>query len=257
MDGTTQEWSIQELAKLAATTSRTLRHYDELGLLQPRRIGHNGYRYYGEEELIRLQRILLLRELGLSLPEIGKILEHVAEEPVVLARHLELLQQQQQQLDRQIAAVEHTIRALAGQETLMAEQMFDGFDHTQYREEVEDRWGKESYARSETWWRGLSDNEQADFKARTQSLMDAWRAAAVDPGCAADSAAAQDLAQRHITWLHSVPGAQTRNEEEFRAYVLALADMYVMDERFAANYGGSSGAIFVRDALRHALTADL
>ena len=68
------ERSIQQVAKLAGTTSRTLRHYDDIGLLPPSRIGHNGYRYYDEATLIRLQRVLLLRELGLGLPQIAEVI---------------------------------------------------------------------------------------------------------------------------------------------------------------------------------------
>ena len=58
------DWSIQEIAKIAGTTSRTLRHYDDIGLLKPTRTGHNGYRYYDAAALVQLQRILLLRQLG-------------------------------------------------------------------------------------------------------------------------------------------------------------------------------------------------
>lgn len=60
-----------EVARAAGTTSRTLRHYDGIGLLEPSRVGDNGYRYYDRESLVRLQRIFLLRELGLSLPTIA------------------------------------------------------------------------------------------------------------------------------------------------------------------------------------------
>ena len=66
------EWSIQQIAKLAGTTSRTLRHYDDIGLLSPSSVGRNGYRYYDQAALVRLQRILLLRELGLGLPQIAR-----------------------------------------------------------------------------------------------------------------------------------------------------------------------------------------
>ena len=68
------EWSIQQIAKIAGTTSRTLRHYGEIGLLPPSSVGHNGYRHYDRNALVRLQRILLLRELGLGLPQIGEVL---------------------------------------------------------------------------------------------------------------------------------------------------------------------------------------
>ncbi len=69
-----KDWSIQEIARLAGTTSRTLRHYDDIGLLPPSRIAPNGYRHYDAAALVRLQRILLLRELGLGLPQIAEVL---------------------------------------------------------------------------------------------------------------------------------------------------------------------------------------
>ncbi|MFE7651143.1 MerR family transcriptional regulator [Streptomyces phaeoluteigriseus] len=70
---TKADWSIQEIARLAGTTSRTLRHYDDIGLLPPSRIAANGYRHYDGEALVRLQRILLLRELGFGLPQIADV----------------------------------------------------------------------------------------------------------------------------------------------------------------------------------------
>lgn len=68
------EWSIQHAARLAGTTSRALRHYDELGVVPPSRVGRNGYRYYDERALVRLQRVLLLRGLGLGLAQIAGVL---------------------------------------------------------------------------------------------------------------------------------------------------------------------------------------
>jgi DNA-binding transcriptional MerR regulator len=138
------DWSIQEVAKLAGTTSRTLRHYDDIGLLEPARVGSNGYRYYDRAALVRLQRILLLRELGLGLPAIAEVLDGQRDESRALAGHLEWLRQEQDRLARQVASVERTIEALEGGEQIMAKDMFDGFDHTQYREEVEQRWGADA-----------------------------------------------------------------------------------------------------------------
>ncbi|MEU8075197.1 MerR family transcriptional regulator [Catellatospora citrea] len=73
--GAAMGWSIQDVARLAGTTSRTLRHYDELGLLTPSRVGGNGYRVFDQDCLVRLQRILLLRELGLGLPAIAEVID--------------------------------------------------------------------------------------------------------------------------------------------------------------------------------------
>ena len=142
----------------------------------------------------------------------------------------------------------------------MAENMFDGFDHTQYKEEVEDRWGKKAYADSDRWWRGMTDAERTEWQQRVSDLGRDWIAAAergIDPA----SAEAQDVAKRHVEWLTSIPGtpaatlrqAQGPNSD-VKGYVIGLGEMYVADPRFGANYatadGGTRGAEFVRDALR-------
>lgn len=248
----TEEWSIQQIAKLAGTTSRTLRHYGELGLLPPSRIGANGYRYYDATALVRLQRILLLRDLGIGLPEIGRVLARAVDEGDALAGHLAWLREERQRLTRQIASVEATITARERGEPLMAEDMFDGFDHTRYRDEVEERWGADAYAKGDAWWRGMDAAEKAAWKERTARLARDWSAAAeahLDP----EGAEAQELARRHVEWLTGgAPGTPAATPGgDLKGYVLGLGEMYVADPRFAANYGGQAGAEFVRDALRH------
>lgn len=244
------EWSIQQIARLAGTTSRALRHYDDLGLLPASRIGTNGYRYYDASALVRLQRILLLRELGLGLAQIGRILDRETDERRALERHLDWLRQEQQRIGRQIAAVTHTIRAHEEKEEPMAEKMFDGFDHTQYREEVEERWGADAYASGDAWWRGMSDEERREWQERTARLGRDWTDAA-ERGTDPASNEAQALARRHVEWLTSIPGTPASQPGgDVAGYVTGLGDMYVADPRFAANYGGEAGARFVRDALR-------
>src|SRR3954453_9205326 len=141
------DWSIQDIARIAGTTSRTLRHYDDIGLLPPSRVGGNGYRYYDRDALVRLQRILLLRDLGLGLPAIAEILEQRSDAAPALRAHLVWLRDERERLGRPIASVESTIQAVEGGEQIMAEDMLDGFDHTRYKEEVEERWGADAYAR--------------------------------------------------------------------------------------------------------------
>ena len=244
------ERSIQEVARLAGTTSRTLRHYDDVGLLHPSRIGSNGYRYYDADALVRLQRILLLRDLGLGLPQIAQALESQPDEVRALRTHAAWLRAEQERIARQIATVERTVRTIEEGTEPMAEQMFDGFDHTQHRAEVEQRWGKDAYARSDAWWHELSDDERAAWQQRSADRVAAWRDAAergVDP----TSAEAQELARQHVAWLASVPGTPRTPDGTGApdAYVVGLAEMYVADPRFAATYGGQDGATFVRDAL--------
>ncbi|TQL40428.1 DNA-binding transcriptional MerR regulator [Homoserinimonas aerilata] len=238
------DWSIQEIARLSGTTSRTLRHYDDIGLLPPSRIGANGYRHYDQQSLARLQRILLLRELGLGLPAIAGVLDGQQGDTDALTTHLRWLRQEKERLDRQIAAVETTIIKTEGGEQLMAEEMFDGFDHTQYKEEVEQRWGADAYAAGDRWWRKLTDADKAEF-GRQQKQIQADYAAASAAGEPVGGALVQEITKRQHDWIRA--GWQGRDvpAEAMRG----LGQMYVDDPRFGANYGGVEGATYVRDAM--------
>jgi len=217
------QWSIQEITRLTGVTSRTLRHYDAVGLLPAVRTTGSGPRRYDRTALVRLQRILLLRDLGLGLGDIAEVLDTQRDEAQALRTHLVSLRAEQGRLARQIASVERTVADLEKdpdtKEDIMAKDMFDGFDHTVYEQEVTERWGRDAYKKSDAWWRGLSE--------------------------------AQALGARHAEWLGSVPGTPgSERRLPDRGYLLGLADMYVADDRFGANYGGIEGAKFVRETLR-------
>jgi hypothetical protein len=184
------------------------------------------------------------------------VLDREQDAAEALNGHLGWLEQEQNRLARQIASVRRTIEAVKGGENLMAEEMLDGFDHTRYKDEVEERWGKDAYAKGDAWWRGMGPEEKQAWKQRARKLGSDW-IAAVEAGVAADSEVAQELAKRHVEWLQDIPGtpaatATTRgqNSADIKGYVTGLGEMYVADPRFGANYGGEEGARFVRDALR-------
>ncbi|MET8727357.1 MerR family transcriptional regulator [Streptomyces parvus] len=246
------EWSIQEIARRAGTTSRTLRHYGDLGLLTPSRIGSNGYRYYDQDALVRLQRILLLRELGLSLPAIKDVLEGQRDTAVALRAHLRLLEQEQARIGRQIASVRTTLHKTQEGMALMAAEVFDGFDHTAHEQEVTERWGRDAYEEGDRWWRSLGEGEKKAFQDEHEAIARDWGRAR-EAGLAADGPEAQELARRHCAWLSSA-------KEPSRSYVIGLGEMYVADPRFGKNYDryGDGTAAFVRDALtvyaRHRLS---
>ncbi|MFE3666500.1 MerR family transcriptional regulator [Streptomyces sp. NPDC059164] len=246
------EWSIQEIARQAGTTSRTLRHYGDIGLLAPSRTGSNGYRYYDQDALVRLQRILLLRELGLSLPAIKDVLEGQRDTAVALRAHLRLLEQEQARIGRQIASVRTTLHKTREGMELMAAEVFDGFDHTAHEQEVTERWGRDAYEEGDRWWRSLGDGERKAFRDEHEAIARDWGRAR-EAGLAPDGPEAQDLARRHCAWLSSA-------KEPSRSYVIGLGEMYVADPRFGENYDrhGDGTAAFVRDALtayaRHRLS---
>jgi len=242
-----REWSIQELAKAAGTTSRALRHYGDLGLLQPSRTGANGMRYYDEGALVRLQRILLLRELGLGLPAIGDVLRGEHDTAAALEAHLALLRQEQERIGRQIWSVETTLRKTAKGEPLMTDDVFDGFDYTKYRDEVIERWGKERYENSDRWWRSLSDAEKQRFMETQIAVAQAYTDAhsrGLDPA----GEEAQAITARHYEWVAAGWQGRRPTGEEFSG----LGQMYVDDPRFTAHYDSSrpGTAAFVREAMQ-------
>ncbi|MEV0296590.1 MerR family transcriptional regulator [Nocardia sp. NPDC050710] len=250
----TGEWSIQDLAKVAGTTSRTLRHYGQLGLLPPSRIGANGYRYYDQDSLVRLQRILLLRELGLGLPAIAEVLAGQQDTATALRAHLGLLRQEQDRIRRRIESVQTTLHKTERGEQLVAAEVFDGFDHTQYKDEVIERWGKDAYESGDRWWRSLSDAEKKRFlQTHLDIAADYGHARAT--GLAPDSAEVQAIVARHHDWL----GIRWQGRDVVKEAFIGLGEMYVADPRFAQNYDvhGKGTAEFVRDAMKVYAEANL
>ncbi|MET8847190.1 MerR family transcriptional regulator [Amycolatopsis sp. NPDC004625] len=232
------EWSIQDIARSAGTTSRTLRHYGAVGLLEPSRIGGNGYRYYDEQALVRLQRILLLRELGLGLPAIAEVLDGQRDSAAALERHLDLLEQEQERIGRQIESVRTTLRKLKGGERLMAEEVFDGFDHTRYEEEVTSRWGADAYRHGDQWWSSLSADEKQAHQQEQRDIAAAFGAAS---GLAPGSDEVQAITRRLYEWLR--PAVSTVSA----GYFAGLGQLYVDDPRYG--FEGAT-AEFVRDAMK-------
>lgn len=140
-------WSITQVARMSGVTSRTLRHYDEIGLLPPARVGANGYRYYEEDQLLRLQQVLVLRELGLGLTEIKEIVERHTDPVVALREHHRRLLAERDRLDDVTRMVERTIAELQRNEgkTTMSkisrpENLFEGFDGARYEADARERW---------------------------------------------------------------------------------------------------------------------
>lgn len=139
-------WPIAEVARMSGVTARTLRHYDEIGLLSPARIGTNGHRYYEERQLLQRQQILVLRTLGLGLPEIRRILAAQVAELEALRGHRRRLVAERDRLDALAGTVSRTIAELEQSRkdgrTMTSinrpENLFEGVRPTQYGESLRD-----------------------------------------------------------------------------------------------------------------------
>ena len=125
----------------------------------------------------------------------------------------------------------------------MPAEVLDGFDHTQYREEVVDRWGEEAYERGDRWWRSLRDEEKWGFREAQLRIAQDY-ARALRDGESPESEEAQAVTRRHVEWL----GATVTPS---RDYLLGLGELYVTDPRFRENYDrhASGTTAFVREAM--------
>jgi len=162
------EYTVNKLAKLAGVSTRTLRYYDELGILKPARINSSGYRIYGEEEVDKLQQILFYRELGVSLTDIKDIINEPSFDRFnALIEHHEKLLEKRNQLDLLIANVEKTIATRKGGIEMSNKEKFEGFkqklideNEKKYGKEIREKYGDEKVNESNIKVKGIRGSDK-------------------------------------------------------------------------------------------------
>lgn len=241
--------SISEAAAFAGVSTRVLRHYDEIGLLQPSGRSRAGYREYSDGDLLTLQRIVGYRELGLGLDDIRRLLTAAPTEAV------EQLEQQEavltaavERLTNQLQFVTKTRKGRKMGVNLTPDEMRDVFgdhDPTEYQEEAEQRWGNtDAYKESHRRTNSYTKDDWARHSAESGAVELAF-VAAMQAGLAPESDEAKAAAERHRllidTWFYPCSYEMQTG----------LAEMYVMDERFTAHYDKRAEglAVYVRDAI--------
>ncbi|MDX1772292.1 MAG: MerR family transcriptional regulator, partial [Planococcaceae bacterium] len=245
------EYTVQKLGKLAGVSPRTLRYYDEMGILKPARINSSGYRIYGQEEVDQLQQILFYRELGVKLEVIKELITSPSFDATqALRTHRSQLLDKRAQLDQLIANVEKTICTKEGTMTMSDQEKFEGFkqklidDNEQtYGKEIRDKYGDETVNKSNAKMKNMSQAQHNEVTRLTQEIKDKLEEAFKqgEPS----SALAQEVAELHKQWLMFY-----WNEYSKEAHA-GLAQMYVDDERFTAYYDKEQPgtAAFLRDAI--------
>ncbi|MFD6155597.1 MerR family transcriptional regulator [Nocardia sp. NPDC060256] len=225
-------WSIAEVARMSGITARTLRHYDDIGLLEPAHVGVNGYRYYEEEQLLRLQQILVLRELGLSLAEIAESVDSEPDTLVALERQHIRLRTESNRLARMADTVARTIADLEGKTEMAVkinrpENLFEGFDHSQYEAEARERW-PEQYEQSQRHYATMTaeDIEQWQREGTAWLIRMAEHMAAGTP---VEDPAVQAEIHTHYLGLCRF---WTPNREAYKG----MGQMFVDDDRYKATY---------------------
>ena len=242
-------WSIVEVARHAGVSSRTLRHYDDVGLVPPAYVGANGYRYYDQDALLRLQEVLLLRELGLPLDAIRRILDATSDRTAVLREHHAALLAERDRLDRLATTVRRTIDMREGGTAMGPEELFEGFDADKQREyeaELVDRYGASVQEKIDESWRrvGRMSKDDAVRIQADLAVRDAEYAALLDAGVAPDDARTQAVTASHYAWVCQF---WTPDAEAFAG----LGDLYVDSPDFHARYEAVRPGLaeYVRDAM--------
>jgi len=240
-----REWPIKDVARATGLTSRTLRHYEQIGLLRPSRVADNGYRFYGEAELSRLYRILSLRALELPLATIQIALDDESTLADAMQSHLSLLEEKREQTEQQIAVVKQTLSAITKGLNMTIKQMFAGVDQSEHEAEVRKRWGDEAWERSAKRRNRMSDDERRTDDERSQDVNEALRSAA-DAGDDPTGESFQALVAAHHRWVRDYWGGRVPDKEAYTG----LSELYVADDRFAATYGGQENAKVIRSAMQ-------
>jgi MerR family transcriptional regulator, thiopeptide resistance regulator len=166
-------YTVKHLSALAGVSPRTLHYYDEIGLLKPASYGENGYRYYDETALLRLQQILFFKELEFPLEDIRDILNRPEFDMLhALQAHKTALQEKAARLKRLIDTVDTTILHLKGKTDMNDQQYFEGFSEEkqkQYAEEIRQRYGNRAFE-GVTDWNSYTPQQKAAIKAESEAI---------------------------------------------------------------------------------------
>lgn len=232
-------YTVKQLARLSGVSVRTLHHYDEIGLLKPAFTGENRYRYYGREELLRLQDILFHRELGVPLAVIGRLLAGESGDRLgILTEHREMLAERVERFRQLLRTIDRSIAELKGEGTMTDKELYQGFsqekqaEHEQY---LVDRFGgamRAAIDESRARFGRLSEEEQKEALAEggraELALVECFRGGA-EPG----AKEVAPLLDRHRAWI-----ARMWGRESTPLSYAGLADLYVTHPGFHERFEG-------------------
>ena len=235
------EYTIKKLGEIAGVSTRTLRYYDQIGLLKPCRINSSGYRIYGEKEVNLLQRIMFYKSMDMKLEKIQEIIQNPNFDiEKSLIEQYELLISKREELNKLIENIEKTIAYNKGEIDMTEKDKFEGFkkekvniNEQKYGKEIREKYGDKVVDESNKKFLNLTEEE---FKLMNETENEMFKdLLKVYENGDLDSKAAKNVYENHKKWLSfSWP---TYKKEAHRG----LAEMYVMDERFSKYYNDKAG----------------
>jgi DNA-binding transcriptional MerR regulator len=250
--GDIMEYTVQKLARLAGVSTRTLRYYDELGLLKPARISSSGYRIYGQKEVVQASANSFQQSSWVfGLEEINRIVTDPAFDMAkALREHHEKLLEKKKQLMLLIENVEKTIAEKEGRIIMTDREKFEGFkqklvddNERCYGKEARKKYGDEAVNRANEKIKNMTKDQYESLEKLSAEVMETLGEAfkTGDPA----GPLAQKAADLHRQWLCFYWDSYSKEAHA------NLAQMYVCDERFTAYYDKvQPGATeFLRDAV--------
>lgn len=244
------EYTIKKLSQLAGVSSRTLRYYDEIGLLKPCRVSSSGYRIYGEKEVDLLQQILLYRSTDIKLEDIKEIIYNKDFDiNKSLIEHRERLISRRKQLDLLIQTVEKTIDYNKGEIEMSNKEKFEGFkkqaleeNEKKYGKEIREKYGEKTIEESNKKWLNMTEEDMKKMQNIEKEMFEALEEVIKTKDL--ESEAAKKVYEKHKEWL-----TFTWPTYSAEAHI-GLAEMYVADEIFAKYYNDAAGTKEATETLR-------
>lgn len=241
-------YTVNQLAKLAGVSVRTLHFYDEAGLLKPSAIQKNGYRLYEEKELLLLQQILFFKELDFSLEDIKKMITAKHFDMVAaLHDHKQLIEIKKKRLTGLLKTIDKTIIKLTKQKNMDDTELYDAFsdeDQKQYQAEAKQRWGNtKAYKQSQERMKKMTKQDIANIKKNNELFLKKIVAASDKPVASKEVQALIAEWRAGINIFYDTSLEMCRN----------LGEMYVADPRFTKYYDKHKPglAVFMRDAINY------
>lgn len=245
------EYTINNLSKLAGISTRTLRYYDEIGLLKPSRVSSSGYRIYTQVEIDLLQQILFYKELELPLEKIKVIItKENFDCKNALYEHKENLLQKQKQIQKLLESVDKSIKSLEGEIEMSNKEKFEAFkkdklkqNEEKYGKEIREKYGEKRVNESNKKFANLTEEEYSEVEKLSNKINETLKESikTKEPS----SELAQECVKLHKKWLSYFGNYPPMAH-------LGLGQMYVDDPRFTEYYEtnvGKGAAEFLRNAI--------
>lgn len=229
-------YKIGYISKISGVSTRTLRFYEQKGLIIPKKDPQTNYRYYTDQDINTLQQILLYKELGLELSEIKPLIQGLDNKTTIelLESHLNELSKRQVQIQTIINTIQSTIQSIKGEITMKNDQKFEGLKNklindndTKYKDEVIDKYGNDSYEQSKKSFKNMTKETFDHMNNLNDELIQTLIKLKNDRN---NPKLEEKVFNLHKEWITITWGKYNPQAHK------GVTDLYISDERFTSYY---------------------